>query len=294
LFVVWILVIIFESILYKITMPPFKKPLLLLLGFIFFTASSFAAIDTVATYSKVMGKEIKAVVITPKSYSITKKYPVVFLLHGYSGNYASWIKSAPQIEKLADQYEMIIVTPDGNFDSWYWDSPVDPSSQYETYISNELIAFIDTNYSAIKGKEGRAITGLSMGGHGALYLAIRHQDVFGVAGSMSGGVDISPFPENWNMKSYLGSRSKFPEIWEEYSVFGQLNLLNGNNLPLVIHCGTDDFFYQVNLKLHEELTYLNIPHSFTTNPGEHNWDYWNDAVQYQLLFFHNYFEDDED
>jgi S-formylglutathione hydrolase FrmB len=237
-----------------------------------------------------MNKEINAVIITPKTYSNAKKYPVVFLLHGYSGNYASWIKSAPQIEDLADIYDMILVTPDGNFDSWYWDSPVDPSSKYETYIADELISFIDENYSTSKTREARAITGLSMGGHGALYLAIRHQDIFGVAGSLSGGVDIAPFPENWNMKKYLGSRSEFPERWEEYSVLGLLYLLSRNNLPLVIHCGTGDFFYQVNLKLHEELTYLNIPHSFTANPGEHNWDYWRDAVQYQLLYFHNYFE----
>ncbi len=271
-------------------MSPFKKPFLLFLPLLFYTASSFASVDTVATFSKVMNKEIKAVIITPKTYSITKRYPVVFLLHGHSGNYASWIKSAPQIEQLAEQYEMIIVTPDGNFDSWYWDSPEDQSSKYETYIADELISFIDQNYSTVKSREARAITGLSMGGHGALYLAIRHQDIFGVAGSLSGGVDIAPFPENWNMKKYLGSKAEFPERWGEYSVLGQLHLLSRNNLPLVIHCGTDDFFYQVNLKIHEELTYLNIPHSFTANPGGHTWDYWRDAVQYQLLFFHNYFE----
>ena len=74
--------------------------------------------------------------------------------------------------------------------SWYWNSPVDPKSQYETFISDELIKAIDSKYKTIKNRTGRAITGLSMGGHGALYLAIKHQDVFGAAGSMSGGVDI--------------------------------------------------------------------------------------------------------
>ncbi|MEN2283969.1 alpha/beta hydrolase-fold protein [Algoriphagus sp. SE2] len=272
-------------------MLPYKKRLLFILPILFLTVSSFAGVDTVATFSKVMNKEIKAVVITPESYTVSKEYPVVFLLHGYSGNYASWIKNAPNIEGLAEQYEMILVSPDGNFDSWYWDSPVDPSSKYETYITEELISFVDQNYSTMARKDGRAITGLSMGGHGALYLAIRHQDIFGVAGSQSGGVDISPFPENWNMKSYLGTKAEFPERWETRSVMGQLHLLSKNSLPLIIHCGTDDFFYQVNLKLHEELTYLNIPHSFTSNPGGHTWDYWRESVQYQLLYFHNYFEE---
>lgn len=266
------------------------KKYLLLLSFILVSTISFASVDTVATYSKVMDKNIKAVVVTPKSYEESKQYPVVFLLHGHSGNYSSWIKLAPEIESLAEQFQMIIVSPDGNFDSWYWDSPVDSKSQYETYVSKELVSFIDENYSTKKIRESRAITGLSMGGHGALYLAIRHQDVFGAAGSMSGGVDITPFPENWNMKAYLGSKAENPERWKEYSVMGQLHLLSRNKLPIIIHCGTGDFFYQVNLKLHEELTYLNIPHSFTSNPGGHTGDYWKDAVQYQLLYFHNFFE----
>ena len=90
---------------------------------------------------------------------------------------------------------MIIVCPDGGFGSWYWDSPVDAGSQYETYVSNELVTWIDSKYKTIKTRKGRAITGLSMGGQGALYLAFRHQDIFGAAGSMSGGVDIRPFPE---------------------------------------------------------------------------------------------------
>ncbi|MBB6326171.1 S-formylglutathione hydrolase FrmB [Algoriphagus iocasae] len=269
-----------------------KKSLLNALVYILLATPilSFAGVDTVSTHSAIMNKEIKAVVITPKNYDTSKEYPVTYLLHGYSGNYASWIKGAPQIEQLADLYQMIIVSPDGNFDSWYWDSPTNPDSKYETYFIKELIPFIDENYETIPSKEGRAITGLSMGGHGALYLAIRHQDIFGVAGSQSGGVDITPFPENWNMKGYLGTKSEFPERWKEFSVMGQLHLLSKNNLPLIIHCGTDDFFYQVNLKLHEELTYLNIPHSFTSNPGGHTWDYWRDSVQYQLLFFNNYFK----
>jgi len=266
---------------------PFFLTLILFASLVF---QSQAQVDTVSTFSKSMKKEIKAVVITPETLDLTKEYPVTYLLHGYSGNYKSWIDGVPQLVNLAEEYQMIIVTPDGNFDSWYWDSPEKEDSQYETYISKELVEFIDEKYPTLASKEGRAITGLSMGGHGALYLAIRHQDVFGAAGSQSGGVDITPFPENWNMKSYLGEKSKYPERWEEYSVMGQLHLLSRNNLPIIIHCGTDDFFYEANLKLHQELTYLNIPHTFTANPGGHNWEYWEESVQYHLLYFKNYFE----
>lgn len=251
---------------------------------------TLASVETVTTFSSSMQKEIKAVVITPTNYSEAKEYPVVYLLHGYSGNYSNWISNVPELQSYADQYDMIIVNPDGNNASWYWDSPEVQESKYETYVGKELVEFIDQEYSTIQSREGRAITGLSMGGHGALYLAIRHQDTYGAAGSLSGGVDIGPFPENWEIKKYLGTKEKYPDRWEEYSVMYQSNRLLPNKLKLIISCGTEDFFYDVNVKLHEKLTDNNIPHSFITGPGDHNWEYWADAVQPQLLFFHEYFE----
>lgn len=255
-----------------------------------FSFQALASVDTVATFSASMQKEIKAVVITPADYSKSKEYPVVYLLHGYSGNYKNWIEKVPQLERYADLYDLIIVTPDGNFGSWYWDSPEVEESKYETYVGKELVEFIDKEYSTISSRKGRAITGLSMGGHGALYLAFRHQETFGTAGSLSGGVDIGPFPENWEMKKYLGTKAENPRRWEEYSVMYQSNRLIPNKQALIISCGTGDFFYGVNVKLHEKLAYNNIPHTFITGPGGHTWEYWADAVQYQLLFFHNYFE----
>ena len=84
----------------------------------------------------------------------------------------------PEIEKyLPIDYDIIIVCPDGNKTRWYFDSPVDSSSQYETYISKELISEVDKKYNTNASKNGRAITGLSMGGHGALYIAFKHQDI---------------------------------------------------------------------------------------------------------------------
>ncbi|MEE9361187.1 MAG: alpha/beta hydrolase-fold protein [Cellulophaga sp.] len=68
--------------------------------------------------------------------------------------------------------------------------------KYETYIAKELIEAVDSNYNTDTTKSSRAISGLSMGGHGAFYLAFKHQDVWGATGSMSGGLDIHPFPKN--------------------------------------------------------------------------------------------------
>jgi len=248
-----------------------------------------AIVDTVDTYSASMKKSIKAVVIRPDNYNDAKELPVLYLLHGHSGNYADWITKAKGFEKAADDYRMMIVCPDGGFGSWYWDSPIDPNFQYETYVSKELINWIDTKYKTIKSSRARAITGLSMGGHGALFLAFRHQDIFGAAGSMSGGVDIRPFPLNWDMAKRLGNYSEQPERWEKNTVINLLYLLKPNSLKLIIDCGTEDFFYRVNENLHAQLLLRNIPHDYITRPGAHDWSYWNNAIHYQLLFMSNYF-----
>jgi S-formylglutathione hydrolase FrmB len=248
-----------------------------------------ATVDTVLTHSASMRKDIKAVVIKPDSYAKAGQLPVVYLLHGYSGNYADWIKKAPAIARFADQLNMIIVCPDGNYGSWYFDSPVDTTWKYETYITTELVQWIDVHFKTIKNRSGRAITGLSMGGHGALYLACKHQDVFGAAGSMSGGVDMRPFPLNWDIAKRLGAYAAWPERWERNSVINCTHLLTPNSLSLIIDCGVDDFFYKVNCNLHEKLLYQNIPHEFITRPGAHDWKYWSNAVVYQLVFMSRYF-----
>ncbi|MET1056101.1 MAG: alpha/beta hydrolase family protein [Pedobacter sp.] len=251
-----------------------------------------AKVDTVTTYSEAMKKSIRAVVITPDSYSNDKTYPVVYLLHGAGDNYSGWIKKAPTVAMTADQYQQIIVCPDGNVTSWYFDSPVNKAWKYETYVTKELIPFIDGHYRTIRDRKGRAITGLSMGGHGALYLAFRHQDLFGAAGSMSGGVDIRPFPKNWKIEEKLGSYAEYPENWERNTVTNMLNLLSPGSLALIIDCGTEDFFYKVNVNLHDKMLERNIQHDFITRPGGHTWPYWANAVKYQMLYMSLYFTRD--
>jgi S-formylglutathione hydrolase FrmB len=268
-----------------------KRDLLLLLCLTALVINVKAAkVDTVETYSDAMKKKIKAVVVTPDNYAAGMQYPVVYLLHGAGGNYSDWVKKGGKVADNADMYNIIIVGVDGGVTSWYWDSPVDPTYKYETYITKELIPFIDKSYKTIKNRNGRAITGLSMGGHGGLYLGIRHQDLFGAAGSMSGGVDIRPFPKNWDMAKRLGDYATNPDNWEKYTVTNQLHLLTPNSLAIIFDCGTEDFFYKVNTELHDKMVERNIAHDFIVRPGAHDWRYWSNAVNYELLYFSTFFK----
>ena len=261
----------------------------LFLVLLFFSAQA-AHVDTIQVFSPSMNKNIKTCVIVPDNYKKSKKkFPIVYLLHGYSGNYATWVKSFKEVSQQVDRYGFIAIGVDGNYSSWYFNSPIDPTFKYETYIIDELVPFIDKKYKTIASREGRAISGLSMGGHGALYLSLKHQDVFGAAGSMSGGVDIRPFSEKWNIKKRLGAINDFPDNWEKNTVVNLIELNQNNNLKLIIDCGVDDFFIDVNRELHQKMLALKIDHDYIERPGKHNIDYWENSLKFQLLFFYNFF-----
>ena len=246
-----------------------------------------AIVDTVQVKSKKMNRNIPCVIISPDKQT-GKTYPTLYLLHGYSGNHKTWIGIKPNLPQLVDEYGIIVVCPNGE-NSWYWDSPINTNSQFETFVSDELIKYIDKNYPSIPNRKKRAITGLSMGGHGAMWLAIRHQDIFGAAGSMSGGLDIRPFPDNWDMKKQIGEEDKNQQIWEEHTVINQLDKLENGSLAIIFDCGYSDFFLTVNKNFHQGLLDRKIDHDFIVRPGWHNAEYWNNSIDYQLLFFNKFF-----
>ena len=249
-----------------------------------------AKVDTVLVKSQSMNKEVEAVVVTPDIASGKKAVncPVIYLLHGYSGNARSWIALKPELPKIADEKGVIFVCPDGK-NSWYWDSPKNPEYRYETFVSTELVSYIDASYKTIANRSGRAVTGLSMGGHGALWLAFRHKDVFGAAGSTSGGVDIRPFPMNWEMNKQLGEFAANKGLWDQHTVINQLDKIQPGDLSLIIDCGEGDFFLTVNQNLHEHLLARRIDHDFILRPGVHNGQYWHNSIDYQILFFQKFF-----
>lgn len=261
--------------------------------FLFLGLSTRAAIvDTISIPSKAMNKSYKCVVIKPDSYAIEtgkkKSYPVVYLLHGYGGWYSNWVTRMPELVDYADKYNFIIVCPEGK-DSWYIDSPVDESMKFETYVGKEIPEYIDAHYNTIKDRSGRAITGFSMGGHGGLYLGFRQAKTFGACGSMSGGVDLRPFPKNWQLMKRLGDTISKAQNWKEFSVIRIVENYPKDSIAIIIDCGTEDFFFEVNNALHTKLEKMKIPHEYIERPGKHDWAYWKNAVQYHLLFFSNYF-----
>ncbi len=262
-----------------------KKILLTLLVVACSSFTSASVVETLKVHSDVMNRDIPVVVVRP---STTAKCPVVYLLHGAFANENKWLEVKPTLPAIADEKQMIFVTP-YVLNSWYFDSPVNKEFMYETFITKELIPWIDAHYPTLADRSHRAVTGLSMGGHGALYLSTRHLDLFGAAASMSGGVDIRLFPLNWNLPDVLGEMAANRQSWDEHSVMECVKTLKNGDLAIAFDCGESDFFIEVNRALHARLLSLGIDHDFTTRPGGHTDQYWSNSLDYQLLFFQKFF-----
>ncbi len=263
-----------------------KLPWILLLVFCVTVTSLYAAhVEVLSIENQKMGRAIPATLILPDAYKekSTQRFPVLYLLHGAGGNHAEWNRLS-NIAELADQYGIIVCCPDGGVTSWYFDSPIDPAYQYETFVAKECVAHMDKNYRTKARRDNRALCGLSMGGHGAMFLAIRHRNTFSTAVALSGGVDIRPFPENWDIKKRLGTIEEHRDNWEKYTVINLARDLKDGELAISLDCGDHDFFLGVNRALHAQLTATGVAHEYIEQPGVHNWDYWKAAIQRQMPF----------
>jgi putative tributyrin esterase len=237
------------------------------------TAARAARVDTLDIPSAAMHKTYRAAVVLPASYAKNKKanYPVLYLLHGAWGHFGDWLNKTPDkqlLHRLADQYNLIIVNPEGETFSFYLNSPVSPDSQFETYLTQEVIPKIDQTYRTVANRKGRVIAGLSMGGHGALFLSARHPDLY--------------CARLW--APILGSEADNPERFADNSVLTLVEQMHRNGLPLIIDCGVDDGLIDINRELHRRLVYNHTPHDYTERPGAHTWEYWQTALPYQVLF----------
>lgn len=236
-----------------------------------------------AFHSAALDREMKYRILLPCGYqSGSGRYPVLYLLHGLYGDYLNW-DTRTNLERCAQRYELIVVMPDAG-DSWYTNSATDPKDKFEDYIAKDLVAEIDGKFRTLRFRHSRAIAGLSMGGYGALKIALRYHDDFAFAGSLSGALDA---PQD------LGDKK--PEFRDQLlKVFGPpgsvvradnilstlLQSVSLKDLPyLYLACGSGDDFLPVNRNFVAQLSSRGVPHEYHETAGGHAWDYWDRSVR---------------
>ena len=245
--------------------------------------------------SKLMAREMPYKVVVPEGYdgNNSKRYPVIYLLHGLGGNYANWTDKT-KLAGYSQNYQYIIVTPEGN-NGWYTDSATVPNDKYESYLVQELIPEIDSKFRTLANRENRVIAGLSMGGYGALKFGLKYPDKFALAGSFSGALGAAGWTLKGLEENNIRSGSLFDSIKSAFGaddsptraandIFKMIREMTPEKtkaLPMLyVDCGTEDFLViRGNREFGNLLFDQKIPHEFRVLPGAHDWRFWDNSVR---------------
>ena len=219
------------------------------------------------------------------------KFQVLYLLHGAYGAHTDWFRLT-SIEKYATLRKLAVVMP-AAANSFYQDMRI--GSAYLTFLTQELPAFIEKMFPVSTRREDTFAAGLSMGGYGALQLALTLPEKFCACASLSGAIDIAEIyretrdetmdgPFKWNCIF------ENPEALEgsDADLFAKIRRLQtaGRPVPRIYQTvGTEDFIYPANLKAKEKLEKMGLDYTYAEYPGIHDWDFWDTHIQDVLEWF---------
>lgn len=247
--------------------------------------------ETVQFESRLVGALLPYNVLLPADYergsSKSRRYPVLYLLHGLGGSAADWVSARAHLADYAAQYPFIVVVPEGK-DGWYTDGTA-PNAKFESYFVEELIPDVDRRFRTLASREGRAVAGLSMGGYGSMKFAMKRPELFAFAASMSGALAVAswtpdmPLPEFIKpsvLRVYGDAGSNVRLENDVYKLARELTPERAKTLPfLYLDCGTEDFLIGNSRDFSALLIEKKVAHEFRELPGTHSWPYWDRQVQ---------------
>jgi putative tributyrin esterase len=232
-------------------------------------------------YSNALGREMPYRIILPTKLSAGKKLPVLYLLHGGGGGFRDW-SNYSDVAGYAEK-GLILVMPEGN-SSYYVNSADHPQDRYEDYITHDLIADVEDKFPAATGRANRAIAGVSMGGFGAVTLALKHSDLFVFAGGLSSALDVPSRPFSikrlgqWRQHRSIFGPWKSQHQHENDPMFLVRSAAPGQTPYFFLTCGDQEGLLAVNRKFAALLQERHFSYEFRTAPGGHDWNQWNSRV----------------
>jgi S-formylglutathione hydrolase FrmB len=214
-------------------------------------------------------------------------FPVLYLLHGLSDDCTMWLRQT-RLERYASGRRMIIVMPDTHR-FWYVNDPRPGGLRYEDHIVHDVVGTVERTFHAVRNPNGRAVAGLSMGGYGAVMLALRHPRIFSAAVSHSGALGFARAGKTFD-RSDLDSMAAALQ-GQGYDLFELARQRAEERLPaLRLDCGTEDGLIEHNREFHGLLQDLGVKHEYEEFPGGHDWDYWDAHVPQTLDFIQRHFD----
>ena len=241
--------------------------------------------------SVALNRDMQYRVILPSSIAAGAKLPVVYLLHGGDGNFRNW-SNYSDVAKFAER-GLILIMPEGD-ESYYMNAVERPQDRYEDYIVNDLIADVESEFPVAVGRAGRAIVGVSMGGFGAVKIALSHPDLFIFAGGISPAIDVPSRPF---------SIKRIPQWRHHRAIFGAWGTVtrrNGDPFMLArsvdpakapylfLTCGEQEGLLPANRNFAALLEQRHFRYEFHVVTGGHDWNQWDARLPsvFQSLIAH--------
>ncbi len=272
---------------------------LLLLSIALAAGSAFAQsrIDCSALNSTILKRPVHYCVFLPSGYDAAvaqhpaTRYPVLYFLHGLGDNEQTLFNSGgwTLLDDLRKQHKMgdfLIVAPEGRR-SFYVNS-ADGSVRYSDFFLQEFMPAIEHKYRIRPGRSGRAISGISMGGYGALRFGFAHPELFSAVSAQSAAI-ITESPQQLDTASQTGvpilavlgpvfGKPIDARHWNENNplLLAKKNAVGLKRMAIYFNCGQDDNygFEKGAAELHNELLREHVAHEYHAYPGDHSLTYF--------------------
>ncbi len=249
--------------------------------------------------SSILDAKVMFNVYLPDHYELSSKtWPVVYLLHGLSDDYQSWVRKGnmqlvvDELMGTGEASEMVIVMPNaGGPDTRHtWNGYFNmPGWSYEDFFFQEFIPFVEKKYHIIGDKAHRAVMGLSMGGGGSVVYCQRHPDMFSSCYAMSAWLDNSG-DEVWPLDSpkdclyYVAKSVRDHSALDFVDNADEETIARLKGVRWFIDCGDDDFLFDLSVALHQKMRDRGVKSELRVRNGVHNWEYWHLALRLALPF----------
>ena len=236
----------------------------------------------VKIYSEALGMQTSVNVIIPERGGdpAGPGFKCLYLLHGLSDDETIWMRRT-SVERYADRYGICVVMPRAD-KSFYTDMKYGP--RYYTYVAKELPCIIRNMFRVSARREDNFVAGLSMGGYGALKIALRESDAFCAGAGLSSAVDT----EWWavNIPEIYGEKPQIPPQ-DDLLRLAEAKSCDENRPKLFVAVGTEDGLLEQNRRLKAVLEKYNYNLVYRESPGNHNWEFWDEYIQYVLEWLFN-------
>jgi S-formylglutathione hydrolase FrmB len=250
--------------------------------------------------SKILNRPVPYCIVLPPSFDVDKArhFPILYFFHGLGDNEQFFVHSGAWnlVEDMRDTGELkefLIATPDAR--STFYINARDGKERYEDFLVQEFFPYIESRYRAAPGRANRAISGISMGGYGALHLAFRHPQLFSSVSAHSAAL-IDKLPTFLAGTAPNSPRSRVlggvfgnppdPSFWDQNSPIAMARTANLAGLKIYFDCGDeDDFGFDSGATaLDKVLTSRHVPHEFHIYPGRHDATYFAAHLPASLVF----------